>query len=109
MPNSAMPKAATIKRVQRRPRVVTAPTASLAPQLALLAPHLPPSVVSAEAIVRMHRAASLMFPASGVGFEARLAGDPSQVDLYVRVSPRDHSAAILGGWHPDHTGRRRRR
>jgi hypothetical protein len=91
-----------VKRPRRRAVMAEAPTASLAPQLALLAPHLPPEVVSPAAVARMQRSATQLFPASGVGFEARLAGDPSDVDLYMRVSPRDGSAAILGGWHPSH-------
>jgi hypothetical protein len=68
----------------------------------MLAPHLPPEVVSPAAVARMQRAASALFPVSGVGFEARLAGDPAQVDLCMRVTPEDGSAAILGGWHPNH-------
>lgn len=81
---------------------VTLQRASLAPQLAKLAPHLPPEIVSPAAVAQMQSAAGLLFPASGVGFEARLTGDPSHIDLCVRVTPKDGSAAILGGWHPDH-------
>jgi hypothetical protein len=75
---------------------------SLAPLLAMLAPHLPPTIVSPSAVVRMQAAAGPLFPVSGIGFESRLAGDPSQVDLCMRVMPEDGSAAILGGWHPAH-------
>lgn len=50
----------------------------------------------------MQRVAGSLFPVSGIGFEARLAGDPSQVDLCMRVMPQDGSAAILGGWHQRH-------
>jgi hypothetical protein len=91
-----------VERRRRGAVVAEAPAASLAPQLAMLAPHLPPAIVSPAAVARMQRSAALLFPASGVGFEARLAGDPSEVDLYMRVSPRDGSAAILGGWHQSH-------
>jgi len=100
--DSAMPRTISIKRPRRRTVVAEAPAASLAPQLAMLAPHLPAAIASPAAVARMQRAAALLFPASGVGFEARLAGDPSEVDLYMRVSPRDGSAAILGGWHQSH-------
>ncbi len=91
--------------VKRRPRSAGAtPVAalSLAPLIAKLAPHLPPEVVSPAAVARMQRVASALFPVSGVGFEARLAGDPAQVDLCMRVMPEDGSAAILGGWHHGH-------
>ncbi len=90
------------KRRQRPADAAQMAAASLAPLLASLAPHLPPELVSPAATARMQRAASLLFPASGIGFEARLAGDPSQVDLCMRVMPEDGSAAILGGWHQSH-------
>jgi hypothetical protein len=91
------------KRRRRRADATQIAAASLAPLLASLAPHLPPEVVSPAATARMQRAAGLLFPASGIGFEARLAGDPSQVDLCMRLTPEDGSAAILGGWHQRHT------
>jgi hypothetical protein len=99
--------APAIERVQRREAlaavaVASSPIASLAPQFAKLAPHLPPEIVSPAAVAQMQSAAGLLFPASGVGFEARLTGDPSHIDLCVRVTPKDGSAAILGGWHRDH-------
>jgi hypothetical protein len=75
---------------------------SLAPLLAMLAPHLPPTIVSPSAVARMQAAAGPLFPVSGIGFESRLSGDPSQVDLCMRLMPEDGSAAILGGWHPAH-------
>jgi hypothetical protein len=78
-------------------------TASLASQMAELVPHLPAAIISSAAVMRLHRAAEALFPASGVGFEARLGADTSDVDLCVRVIPEDGSAAILGGWHQRHT------
>jgi hypothetical protein len=77
-------------------------SASLAPLLATLTPHLPPAVVSPAASASMLRAAEELFPVSGLGFEARLTGDPSEVDLCIRVIPEDGSAAILTGTHPSH-------
>lgn len=50
----------------------------------------------------MQRVAGGLFPVSGIGFEARLAGDAPAVDLCMRVIPADGSAAILGGWHRSH-------
>jgi hypothetical protein len=89
-------------------RVVPLPVArernaSLAPLLATLTPHLPPAIVLPAASVAMQRAAEQLFPVSGLGFEARLTGDPSEVDLCIRVIPEDGSAAILTGTHPSHT------
>ena len=86
-----------------RHRVEPIITASLAPQMAELIPHLPAAIISSAAVVRLQRAAAELFPASGVGFEARLGADTSDVDLCVRVIPEDGSAAILGGWHDRHT------
>jgi hypothetical protein len=95
-------RAISAKRRERSAGATPAGSLSLAPLVATLAPHLPPEVVSPAAVARMQRAASTLFPVSGVGFEARLAGDPAQVDLCMRVMPEDGSAAILGGWHHRH-------
>src|SRR3974390_2804629 len=95
-------RAISAKRRRRPADATRAARASLAPLLASLVPHLPPAVVSPAAVAQMQRSAGLLFPASGIGFEARLAGDPSQVDLCMRVMPEDGSAAILGGWHQSH-------
>jgi hypothetical protein len=70
--------------------------------LASLTPHLPPEIVSPAASAAMLRAARQLFPVSGLGFEARLDGDPSEIDLCIRVTPEDGSASILGGFHPSH-------
>jgi hypothetical protein len=94
-----MPK----ERTRRRAAIEPVVTASLAPQMAELVPHLPAAIFSSAAVTRLHRAAEGLFPTSGVGFEARLGGGASDVDLCVRVIPEDGSAAILGGWHDRHT------
>jgi hypothetical protein len=91
-----------MQRAKRRAATPPVAAASLAPLLAKLAPYFPQEIVSPAAVAQMERAAGSIFPASGIGFEARLAGDPSEVDLCIRVIPEDGSAAILGGWHPSH-------
>ncbi len=100
-------KQARRRREAREDRIVPFAAAaerssSLAPLLATLTPHLPPEIVSPAAAAAMLRAADRLFPVSGVGFEARLDGDPSDVDLCIRVMPEDGSAAILCGLHPSH-------
>jgi hypothetical protein len=95
-------RAITSRRRRTASDALMTDSVSLAPLLASVAPHLPPEIISPAAVARMRRAAGLLFPASGIGFEARLAGDPSEVDLYLRVMPQDGSAAILGGWHRRH-------
>jgi hypothetical protein len=71
----------------------------LAPLITALVPYLPPEIVPLAAVARMQRAAGSLFPVSGIAFEARLAGEAPAIDLCVRVTPADGSAAILGGWH----------
>lgn len=95
-------RAITSRRRRAAADAATIDSVSLAPLLASLEPHLPPEIIAPAAVARMRRAAGLLFPASGIGFEARLAGDPAEVDLYLRVMPQDGSAAILGGWHRRH-------